>query len=77
MRYDANDAQAWLIMMTWHYQGVITVANAWGCYNSPPLTRILVPRIKRKTERKQDILHEDGPHVPKWLHLQNDSTSEL
>jgi hypothetical protein len=26
MRYDANDDQALLIMVTWHYQKVITVA---------------------------------------------------
>ena len=77
MSHDSNDAYAKLNMMTWHYQGVITVANTWGCYNSPRLTRILVPRIKRKTERKQDIFHEDGPRVPKWLHPQNDSTTEL
>ena len=77
LRYETNDDQALLIMMTWHYQQVITVANTWGCYNSPPLTRILVPRIKRKTERERGILHEDDLRVPKWLHLQNDSTTEL
>ena len=48
-----------------------------GCYNSPPLTRILVLRIKRWGERKWGIPREDGPRVPKWLHLQNDSTTEL
>ena len=32
MRYDANDDQALLNMLTWHYQKVITVANTWGCY---------------------------------------------
>ena len=70
-----------LIMMTWHCSKVITVeitvVITWGCYNSPPLTRILVPRIKRKTERERGILREDDPRVPKWLHLQNDSTTEL
>jgi hypothetical protein len=35
---------------------VITVANDRGCYNSPPLIRILVPRIKRKPERKRGIV---------------------
>ena len=77
MRYDANDDQALFNMITWHYQKVITVANTWGCYNSPPLTRILVPRIKRKTERKWGILREDDPRIPKWLHPQNDLTTEL
>ena len=38
MRYDVNDDQALLSMVTWHYQKVVTVANTWGCYNSPPLT---------------------------------------
>ena len=32
MRYDANDDQALLSMVTWHYQEVITVAITWGCY---------------------------------------------
>ena len=77
MRYDANDDQALLSMVTWNYQEVITVAITWGCYNSPPLKEILVPRIKRQAEREWGILHEDDPRVPKWLHLQNDSTTEL
>ena len=77
MRYDANDDYAWLNMMTWHCSHGITVEITWGCYNSPPLKEILVPRIKRKTERERGILREDDPRVPKWLHPQNDSTTEL
>ena len=59
-----------------HYMG-ITVAKYMGFYNCPPLTRILVPRIKREAEREGGILHEDDLCVPKWPHLQNDSTTEL
>ena len=64
-------------MMTWHYQKAITVANTWGCYNSPPLKEILIPRIKRQAEREWGILLEDDLHVPKWLHPQIDLTTEL
>ena len=32
MRYDANDDQALFIMITWHYQKVITIAITWGRY---------------------------------------------
>ena len=38
---------------------VITVVNTWGCYNSPPLTRILVPRIKVRAGTVLVILPED------------------
>ena len=46
MGLNANDAYAQLIMMTWHCSYGITVVITGGCYNSPPLTRILVPRIQ-------------------------------
>jgi hypothetical protein len=32
MQHDANENLALLIMLTWHYQNGITVANHWGCY---------------------------------------------
>jgi hypothetical protein len=48
-----------------------------GCYNSPPLKEILVPRIKRQAERRWSTLHEEDLRVPKWLLLQEGSTTEL
>ena len=75
MSPNANDAYALLIMMTWHLLTGDYCCITWGCYNSPLLTRILVPKIKRGAETERGILHEDDPRVPKWPHPQNDSTT--
>ena len=57
---------------------MVTVVNPWGCYNSPPLKEILVPRIQEVERRKgvrafREVLLEVFPRSRDRLECFNSS----